>query len=204
MVSPTQWTWVWANSRSWWWTGRPGVLQSCSPWGRKESDTTEWLNWTEYGASPTASRTWESGRLRAPAMDKFSCTSGLCETPTAWEPSGRRNQAVNSLEVAPQANEMLGLHKKGKSHIIQRKLFLPEPTFVKIVSNSLPFITKRVLWYKETLQKWKVSTRMPARRMREIQAVLIEKQMIKGLHRHRLGSRGLCPPPSDVGEQRQW
>ena len=28
MASPTQWTWVWASSRSWWWTGRPGVLQS--------------------------------------------------------------------------------------------------------------------------------------------------------------------------------
>ena len=28
VVSPTQWTWVWVNSRSWWWTGRPGVLQS--------------------------------------------------------------------------------------------------------------------------------------------------------------------------------
>ena len=22
------WTWVWVNSRSWWWTGKPGVLQS--------------------------------------------------------------------------------------------------------------------------------------------------------------------------------
>ena len=28
MASPTRWTWVWASSRSWWWTGRPGVLQS--------------------------------------------------------------------------------------------------------------------------------------------------------------------------------
>ena len=28
MASPTLWTWVWANSGSWWWTGRPGVLQS--------------------------------------------------------------------------------------------------------------------------------------------------------------------------------
>ena len=26
-ASPTQWTWVWVNSGSWWWTGRPGVLQ---------------------------------------------------------------------------------------------------------------------------------------------------------------------------------
>ena len=25
MALPTQWTWVWLNSGSWWWTGRPGV-----------------------------------------------------------------------------------------------------------------------------------------------------------------------------------
>ena len=25
--SPTQWKWVWVNSRSWWWTGRSGVLR---------------------------------------------------------------------------------------------------------------------------------------------------------------------------------
>ena len=31
-----------SSSGSWWWTGRPGTLQSM---GRKESDTTEWLNW---------------------------------------------------------------------------------------------------------------------------------------------------------------
>ena len=28
MASPTQWTWVWVNSGSWWWMGRPGMLQS--------------------------------------------------------------------------------------------------------------------------------------------------------------------------------
>ena len=26
MASPTWWTWVWVNSGSWWWPGRPGVL----------------------------------------------------------------------------------------------------------------------------------------------------------------------------------
>ena len=26
MASPSWWAWVWVNSRSWWWTGRPGVL----------------------------------------------------------------------------------------------------------------------------------------------------------------------------------
>ena len=28
MASPTQWIWVWVNAKCWWWTGRPGVLQS--------------------------------------------------------------------------------------------------------------------------------------------------------------------------------
>ena len=42
MASQTQWTWVWVDSRSWWWTGRPAVLGS---WGHKESDTTEQLYW---------------------------------------------------------------------------------------------------------------------------------------------------------------
>ena len=27
MASPTRWAWVWVNSGSWWWTGRPGVLR---------------------------------------------------------------------------------------------------------------------------------------------------------------------------------
>ena len=44
MASLTQWTWVWVSSGRWWGTGRPGVLHS---WGGKESDTTDWLNWTE-------------------------------------------------------------------------------------------------------------------------------------------------------------
>ena len=40
--SPTQWTWVWVNSRSWWWTQRTGVLQSM----RSQSQT-QLSNWTE-------------------------------------------------------------------------------------------------------------------------------------------------------------
>ena len=28
MASPIQWTWVWANPRKWWRTGKPGMLQS--------------------------------------------------------------------------------------------------------------------------------------------------------------------------------
>ena len=46
MAWPTQWTWVWATSRSWWWTGRPGMLQSMGSQRVRHDWATE-LNWTE-------------------------------------------------------------------------------------------------------------------------------------------------------------
>ena len=44
MTSLTQWTWVWASSRSWWWTGQPGVLQSMGL-QRVGPDWVTELNW---------------------------------------------------------------------------------------------------------------------------------------------------------------
>ena len=44
MASLTQWTWIWVNSGSWWWTGRPGVLQSMG-WKRVGHDWATELNW---------------------------------------------------------------------------------------------------------------------------------------------------------------
>ena len=46
VASLTQWTWVWVNSGSWWWTERPGMLQSMGLQGVGHDCRTE-LNWTE-------------------------------------------------------------------------------------------------------------------------------------------------------------
>ena len=46
MESPTQWTWVWVNSRSWWWTGEPGVLSSMGMQRVRQDWGTE-MSWTE-------------------------------------------------------------------------------------------------------------------------------------------------------------
>ena len=46
MASPTQWTWVWVNSCSWWWTERPDVLQSRESQRVRHDWETE-VNWTE-------------------------------------------------------------------------------------------------------------------------------------------------------------
>ena len=44
MASPTQWTWVWVSSGSWWWTGKPGVLQFMGS-QRVGHDWATELNW---------------------------------------------------------------------------------------------------------------------------------------------------------------
>ena len=46
MASPTQWTFVLVNSWSWWWTGKPGMLQSMGLQRVGHEWVTE-LNWTE-------------------------------------------------------------------------------------------------------------------------------------------------------------
>ena len=46
MASLTWWTWVWVNSGSWWWTGRPGVLEFMGSQRVGHNWATE-LNWTE-------------------------------------------------------------------------------------------------------------------------------------------------------------
>ena len=48
MASLTWWTWVWVNSGSWWWAGRPDVLQSMGS-QRLGHDLTDW---TERYYSP--------------------------------------------------------------------------------------------------------------------------------------------------------
>ena len=64
MASPTQWMWVLVNSRSWWWTGKPGVLQSRGlqrvghDWGTE-------LNWTDPSQYPCRKMSMDRGAWRA-------------------------------------------------------------------------------------------------------------------------------------------
>ena len=44
MASLTKWTWVWVDSGSWWWTGKPGRLRFM---GSQRVGHTGLLNWTE-------------------------------------------------------------------------------------------------------------------------------------------------------------
>ena len=62
MASLTRWTWVWISSGSWWWTGKPGVLQSVES-QRVGHDWVTELNWSFRGGSDgkesyTMQETW--------------------------------------------------------------------------------------------------------------------------------------------------
>ena len=54
MASRAQWTWVWVNSRSWWWTGKPGMLQSMGSqrvghnWATEQNWLSDWAHTHSY------------------------------------------------------------------------------------------------------------------------------------------------------------
>ena len=86
MASLTQWTWGWASSGGWWWTGRRGVLQSmgCQKSQTRLSYWTELMNWCE---------TWTIKNAKCHGTDAFKlwCWRRLLKIP--WI-ARRSNQSI--------------------------------------------------------------------------------------------------------------
>ena len=106
MTLLTRWTWVWASSGSWWWTGRLGVLQSM---GHRESDTTERLNWNEtsHWLSPTLSQIHSDARdfpscVRAGSIQQVSWPRAAKEM-LRWPESSWGKSCRSRTESAPPA-----------------------------------------------------------------------------------------------------
>ena len=84
MASPTWWTWVWVNSRSWWWTGRPGVLQSMGSkrvghdWATELILLLRKLYWREQDFYPLYSSGTDRLKKNNPHIKKFvTCQKAL-------------------------------------------------------------------------------------------------------------------------------
>ena len=87
MASPTQWTWVWASSRRWWRTGKPGMLQSMGSkrvrhdWvteqqHRSTQMTSQWESTLDIGCclwNPSHRLHWNSMQFRLPAPEWILC-----------------------------------------------------------------------------------------------------------------------------------
>ena len=96
MALSTQWTWVWVNSRSWWWTGRPGVLQSMRLQRVRHNWATE-LNWIElmYGYER-----WTVKKAECWKIDAFELWSWRRLWRVPW--TARRSHLSVLKEINPE------------------------------------------------------------------------------------------------------
>jgi len=81
MASATRWTWVWVNSGSWWWTGRPGVLRFMGSQSR-----TRLSNWTESLSKQSEERKGSS-RSAQPRWEMYTTFDTVTPSSTASLPA---------------------------------------------------------------------------------------------------------------------
>ena len=82
-ASPTRWTWVWVNSGSWWWTGRPGVLRFMGS-QRVGHDWATELNWRQLKSKDKLpERSYSGKRLQKPAQ-RSPWAAGKSRTALNW------------------------------------------------------------------------------------------------------------------------
>ena len=106
MASLTRWTWVWVNSGSQWWTGRPGVLRFMGSQRVGHNWATE-LNWTGNQEGPTTEPDWDYNMAKG-RWDQSHFVRCILE--------GLRQARARTLNYAKLANieqekkEALGKH----------------------------------------------------------------------------------------------
>ena len=113
MASPTQWTWVWENSGIWWWTGKPGVLQSMG-WKRVRQEWTTELNWVDvchkassYNKICCKNTAQQNRTLHQHHSPPYPTPSGAEDSPTIIDQSAkgmgsRWANTLGSSHVTPQ------------------------------------------------------------------------------------------------------
>ena len=119
IASPTQWTWVWASSGSWWWTGKSGMLQSVG----LQRVGHDWVNWTERRRTKKPLDESERGEWKTWLKTGHSKNSVMTSSSlTSWQIDGETMETVTDF--------ILGGSKitadDDWSHEIERHLLLEE------------------------------------------------------------------------------
>ena len=127
MASLTQWTWVWANSGSWWWTGKPGMLQSVGS-QRVRFDWATELNWAEPSTLPERNALEQKGTQentspspRPPRTFWFPLPREWCGFIFLWN-SKDQGGSVEGLAQVTQLSS-----GRSRRRTSERSLILPEP-----------------------------------------------------------------------------
>ena len=114
MASLTRWTWVWVNSRSWWWTRRPGLLQFMGS-QRVGHDWATELNWTDRCES------WTIKRAERKRIDAFKLWSWRRLWRVPW--TARKSKMSILKGISPEYSLeglMLKLKLQYFGHLMQR------------------------------------------------------------------------------------
>ena len=98
MASLTQWTWVWVNSGNWWWTRRPGMLQSMGSQRVRQDWATE-LDWTIIFFASTI--VWPQVNKREGTQLHPSTENGL-KIYWAWPRPSEQDPVSSSVSLSHQ------------------------------------------------------------------------------------------------------
>ena len=134
MTSPTQWTWAWASSSGWRWTGKPGVLQSMGSQTVGDDWATE-LNWKHWNIRPVL--TVEHSIRQWPDISDMSLS--LKTKGRGWENTFR----IRDSEETWQANTALDWTWIQNFSVEERNLL--QRAFLKWLKNILIFFMNCVL-----------------------------------------------------------
>ena len=87
MASPTQWAWVWASSRRWWRTGKPGMLQSMG--SQSQTRISHW----------TATTYWQILVIYPEVNIHILCYSMVMDSRILWLTIPWKRQSLPSLKI---------------------------------------------------------------------------------------------------------
>ena len=100
MASLTRWTWVWLSSRSLWWTGRPGVLQSMGLQRVGHDRATE-LNWNLS----------LSDFIPCPLSSRFLYLLLLCYFQDTWAVSSVTLEKIKTISTSSSSHSQLPVYR---------------------------------------------------------------------------------------------
>ena len=167
MASLTQWTWVWVNSGSWWWTGRSGMLQSMGSQRVKHDWATE-LNWVlldscnPMNCSPPGSSV--DGILQARILEwvAFSFFRGTSQ-PRNWTqafPAWQADAQSPWLSSMGKPNIFVQIHRMNIKSELYCKLWTLGDTNVSmwiIGYNKCTICWGTLKWGREAWRIWEIS-----------------------------------------------
>ena len=118
---PTQWRWVWVNSGSWWWTGKPGVLQSMGL-QRVRHDWVTGLNWKMKWEKPCPDNIMSPWIKLYMKADTLRFLSYIKQWISFWIKSDMPFNKASTLQLNTSPNTITVLHPTHFTHLC----FLPD------------------------------------------------------------------------------